>query len=650
MATKMRMEPAMVGWKPGGGFVSTRGSSGGGGSGSGAYHDMQYRPERDGRNPVGFGSSAWIGLKDWFPARGSGGGSIPTQDAEYRPERVARLPGKRPGGIGSGDSGVFQQRDGIKDWFPALGFGSGGSGLTKEYPVVRGSGGSGSGDLTTGSGSSSSTAYASSGAFGDTQFSPGAFADTQFSPGAFADTQFSPGAFADTQFSPGAFADTQYRPERGSGMTKVYPVVRGSGSGDDGFFLPGPGFGSPSNRPNNAPPAQTPINYEGDLEPIVPDQVYRPETLIKVGGWEPGKLTPEQRDENAKRKLIQAYIDAEKYMPRDDVYTPYQGPINTAREYGGPSGSDWVERFDPSTLDRNLTNQYRELIGNELGRDPYDTADRRDQEGRRGAVATGQQFDLAERQRQRELLSMGINPASGAFDAESGRGSIARALATSGAENQAREDVRLAGIADRDRRLQIGGLGADIEDRDRARSLDEYRATQEQRQFGATLAISAWEIHQRNLGLDADRQLSQYEIEKGIQGRDADRRQAERQAWLESLGALHGDNANVGGGGGGGFEVKWPDKDTGKGGSKIRVGSDDTPDPEKPKTGGGGTRVYPDDPYGVDTYDPVPGGSSGSSGGSSAPSKSPRPRTRPTPNPWKGPSFQPIGTGSGAAI
>lgn len=315
----------------------------------------------------------------------------------------------------------------------------------------------------------------------------------------------------------------------------------------------------------------------------------------------------------------QAYAAADANVTYDNAWRPYTGPRYVASRYTGPVGEEWVERFKPSDrFDDPQSRAYRDLLNKELARGPYDTEERRANEARRASVSASQEFDIAQRARDRELMSMGVNPASGAYRGSSARAGLARALMTTGAANTARESVRQAGIADRDRRIQIAGLGRQMAESDRAYQLDVYRAEQSQRQFGASLAIKAWEFYQSQRAGDANRAVDIWRTDLEYLSRDADRRQAARDAARSDLGSLLGalEQASASGApvGSPGHTVR-PRRKVGRpssGGRSYAPKTSLRPKARPPRKAGGS--------------------SSGGYGSSRAPTKSKRPRARPPRN------------------
>lgn len=77
----------------------------------------------------------------------------------------------------------------------------------------------------------------------------------------------------------------------------------------------------------------------------------------------------------------------------------------------------------------------------------YDTPERRNTEAARAVADVRQQAALARGQNERRLTSVGVNPASGRFNAETSRSAMAEGLAAAGADNMARRQVEAAGEA-----------------------------------------------------------------------------------------------------------------------------------------------------------------------------------------------------------
>lgn len=373
----------------------------------------------------------------------------------------------------------------------------------------------------------------------------------------------------------------------------------------------------------------------------------------KAANWQRfhgSRRSPWDRATDLVRK---GYDTAADLAPDTGAFRPYTGPLYTADRYRGPVGDDWVERFKPTNKFGGISDSYVDLIEGELARGPYDTEERRANEARRASVSASQEFDLAQAARDRELMSLGINPASGAFRGSSARAGLARALMTTGAANTARESVRQAGIADRDRRLQIGAMGQEAMERQRAFDLDAYRAEQEQRQFGANMAMSAWNTYQQQRAADADRGLDEWTTRMQIISGDRDREQAERRAILEDLGAIYGDMVGGGGrsfGGGSSVSVRGPSSPSRRRTPSVGTGSGTSSSRQRRETRA--PKLPPGfDPYQVWTSPPPNRGGGGGMGSSRAPTyapvTSPRPQTRPPvqgpnlPSGWKRPPAAP---------
>ncbi len=89
----------------------------------------------------------------------------------------------------------------------------------------------------------------------------------------------------------------------------------------------------------------------------------------------------------------------------------------------------------------------------------YDTYSRRENEAGKAIADVHSQFDGARDQVARNAAAMGINPNSGNFSAQQRQTSIAEAVASAGAGNQARNNIEIQGYA---RRMDAANMGRNL--------------------------------------------------------------------------------------------------------------------------------------------------------------------------------------------